>query len=91
MSQQFSNLPGLAAYERYYTTRIFEPWAKVLLGRLKLAAGERLLDVATGPGTVARLAAVRMGSHGRVVGTDLSPEMLSIARAKLSAPGAPIE
>jgi ubiquinone/menaquinone biosynthesis C-methylase UbiE len=47
-----------------------------------------VLDVATGPGTVARLAAARLGSKGRVVATDIALPMLDIARAKPVAAGA---
>jgi len=86
----FSALPGPTAYERYYVPRLFEPWARWLLGRMRVGAGERLLDVATGPGTLPRLAANLLGPTGSVVGTDLSLDMLAIARAKPSATGAPI-
>ena len=40
-----------------------------------------VLDVATGPGTVARQAAVLVGPAGRVTGVDISPAMLGVARA----------
>src|SRR5262249_2271447 len=50
-----------------------------------------VLDVATGPGTVARLAAKRIGSGGRVVATDISRPMLDVANSKPSSPdSAPI-
>src|SRR5205823_12255406 len=41
-----------------------------------------VLDVATGPGTVARPAALRSGPSGRVTACDLSPAMLAVAKAK---------
>jgi ubiquinone/menaquinone biosynthesis C-methylase UbiE len=41
-----------------------------------------MIDVATGPGTVARLAAPLLGPEGRVVATDIAKPMLDIARAK---------
>jgi len=48
--------------------------------------------VATGPGTVARIAAERVGAQGRVVGADFSEAMIAIARAKPRTTGAaPIE
>jgi len=50
-----------------------------------------VLDVACGPGTVARLAAVRVGPSGQVTACDLSPAMLAVAEAKASlADAAPI-
>jgi SAM-dependent methyltransferase len=45
------------------------------------------LDIATGPGTVARLASSRLGPTGYVLATDLSDAMLAIANAKGSIPG----
>ena len=41
-----------------------------------------MLDVATGPGTVAHLAAERVGPKGRVVAADISAAMLEIAKQK---------
>jgi SAM-dependent methyltransferase len=72
--------------------RIFEPWGGVLLDRARLAEGGRVLDVATGPGTVARMSAERVGPRGRVDGVDISEQMLAEARAKAAAHGsAPID
>jgi SAM-dependent methyltransferase len=47
------------------------------------------LDVACGTGVVARLAAGRVGADGRVVGLDLNPGMLAVARG-LPVGGSPI-
>jgi SAM-dependent methyltransferase len=82
----------MRAYEETLVGPMFEPWAEVLLDELSVGAGQQLLDVATGPGTLARLAAVRLGRTGRVAACDLSSAMLALAREK--APlfdGAPIE
>jgi SAM-dependent methyltransferase len=79
-------------YEEIYVPRIFIPWARLLLERAALRPGEAVLDVATGPGTVARIAAERVGAQGRVVGADFSEAMIAIARAKPRTAGAaPIE
>jgi len=48
-----------------------------LLGAVRLRAGTHLLDVATGPGALAAEAAKR---GARVVGADLSPRMIELAR-----------
>ena len=71
-------------YDDIMVPRMFEPWAELLLDQLDLRAGEALVDVACGPGSVARRAAHRAGPSGRVTGCDLSPAMLGLARAKPS-------
>jgi len=88
---QFNNPSVPKAYNEFFVPRLFEPWAKVLLEGADLRRGESVLDVATGPGTVARLAAVRLGAEGRVVATDIAQPMLDIAKAKAPPGGAPIE
>src|SRR3954470_13379840 len=87
---QFNNPSVPKAYNEFFVPRLFEPWAKVLLEGADLRPGESVLDVATGPGTVARLAAVRVGAKGRVVATDIAQPMLDIAKAKRQpSPAAP--
>ena len=73
---------NMAAYEDSLVEPLFVPWAGHLLQSVGIRPGDSVLDVACGPGTVARLAAVQAGASGFVVGCDLSEEMLSIARAK---------
>jgi SAM-dependent methyltransferase len=83
---------GMQAYEDALVGAVFMPWAEYLVDALRVTLGERLLDVATGPGTLARIASSRLGLTGYVLGTDLSDAMLAIAEAKGSVPGgAPIE
>jgi ubiquinone/menaquinone biosynthesis C-methylase UbiE len=76
-------------YERYLVPAITSKWAADLVERANPMPGQAVLDVACGTGIVARLTAERM-LRGRVVGLDLNPGMLAVAR---SAPqsGAPIE
>jgi ubiquinone/menaquinone biosynthesis C-methylase UbiE len=68
-------------YERYLVPAITSVWANDLLDRVAPRRGESLLDIACGTGVVARLAAQR-GHSGRLVGIDLNPAMLAVARAK---------
>lgn len=77
-------------YERYFVPTIGAPVAGDLLEAADLQPGERVVDVACGTGIVARLAAERVGADGQVVGTDVAPDMLDVARSTPSS-GAEIE
>lgn len=78
-------------YERYVVPHILGPWAASLIDAADVSAGERVLDVACGTGVVARLAAERVGAGGRVVGLDLNPGMLAVARSLCRSAGSEIE
>jgi SAM-dependent methyltransferase len=83
---------AMGAYRDTLLEPVFRPWADLMLDVIMPKPGEQLLDVATGPGTVARAAAARLGPAGRVVGCDISEAMLAIARAAPPQPGAaPVE
>jgi ubiquinone/menaquinone biosynthesis C-methylase UbiE len=89
---QFTNPSVPKAYDEFFVPTLFQPWAVLLLDEVQLRPGDRVLDVATGPGTVARLAAQRIGSGGRVSATDIAEPMLDIARSKPHpSKAAPIE
>ena len=72
-------------YERYPAQYILGPWAPLLVDAAHLTEGERVLDVACGTGLVTRIAAQRVGPAGLVVGIDLNPGMITMARS-LPAP-----
>lgn len=74
------------AYERYLAAA-FVPWAVRMTDLAEVRPGDRVLDVACGTGIVARHAAMRTGSGGRVVGVDINDDMLRVARA--ASAGAP--
>lgn len=61
--------------------RVLDPWLEPILMRLvglaEIAPGSRVLDVATGTGAVARLAAA---AGAEVVGVDIAPGMIEVAR-----------
>ena len=68
-------------YQQYFEPVIAGPFALDLVNEAGLRPGGRVLDVATGTGTVARLAAERVTGSGRVTGIDVSPGMLTVARS----------
>jgi ubiquinone/menaquinone biosynthesis C-methylase UbiE len=49
--------------------------------------GDKVLDIATGIGEPAVIAAKRVGNNGRVLATDISPQMLSIAKQRAASLG----
>jgi len=69
-----------ANYERYFVPAIGAPLAADLISLARLKDGERVLDVACGTGVVARYAVQQVGDAGKVVGLDVNPGMLAVAR-----------
>ncbi len=49
--------------------------------------GDKVLDIATGIGEPAVTAAKRVGNNGHVLATDISPQMLSIAKQRAASLG----
>jgi ubiquinone/menaquinone biosynthesis C-methylase UbiE len=76
-------------YQRYLVPAVTLPWAEVLVGRVGLAPGNSVLDVACGTGVVAQIAAAHVGPGGRVVGLDVNAGMLDVARATETQPDGP--
>src|SRR5690349_16416687 len=64
----------------------FALYARDALALSELAPSSRVVDVATGPGTLAMLASA--AGHA-VSAVDFSPQMIEIFRTRLAAPGAP--
>ena len=58
------------------------------VGFLDLEPGETVLDLGSGPGLDALLAARQVGPTGRVIGVDMTPEMLARARQTAARAGA---
>jgi ubiquinone/menaquinone biosynthesis C-methylase UbiE len=69
-----------ALYEGCYLGPLFQPCANALVRRLAPSRAERMLDVACGTGLVARTLRTRLGSGAAIVGVDVDPVMLGIAR-----------
>jgi SAM-dependent methyltransferase len=58
---------------------LFQPWAELLVDALEPRPGSRAVDVASGPATVARVIAARIGAIGHVYACDLDAELLAAA------------
>jgi ubiquinone/menaquinone biosynthesis C-methylase UbiE len=67
--------------------RNLEPFRSALVSRLNPRAGEKVLDLGTGPGEPALTIAHEVGPQGHVTGVDLSENMVSIAAQVASARG----
>lgn len=73
-----------AVYEEEVDTR-FPPVIQYLFARADLEAGQQVIDLGTGTGSVALEAAVLVGNEGRVRAVDISPKMLAVARTRAEA------
>lgn len=58
-------------------------WKRVALERSLVRPGDRVLDIASGTGDLARLFRARVGERGRVVMTDINRAMLTTGRDRL--------
>lgn len=70
-------------------TAIAAPLRHRAIDRLALSPGDAILDVACGTGVNLPPLAERVGREGRVVGVDLSPDMLGRARERVAREGLP--
>lgn len=68
---------------KFHTEAVFE--------KVPLHAGERVLEVACGTGIVSRIAVERFPNIDSIVGVDLNPNMLDIARVHTPATTIPVE
>ncbi len=74
----------------YFESFVVPLWQGVydsLISRARLSPGESVLDTGTGSGEVAMRAGKAVGQKGRVLGIDVQPEMLRIARTKAAERG----
>jgi len=75
-----SQLDAARFYEQQLVPALFRQYAPMLVAAARVAAGERVLDVACGTGVVTRVLAERVGPRATPVGLDIAPGMLAVAR-----------
>src|SRR5262249_29403269 len=67
--------------------QIHRPLTRRVFAAAGIGAGMRVLDVGSGAGDVALLAAELVGLQGRVIGVDTNPAILETARARAQSAG----
>lgn len=78
-------------YEDILVPTILGPFAKALVDRAFIKPNTTVIDVGCGTGAATRYAADKMGKSGRVIGVDVNPGMLSVARSLAYDGGATLE
>ncbi len=63
-------------------SRLINPLTRRFLEQAGISTGMKVLDVGSGPGDVVMLLAERVGPGGAVVGVEIDPATLDIARAR---------
>lgn len=76
------NLSTAAAekYESQKVPSVFGPLAKATLEAISLPENAHVIDIACGTGVICKLLAEHLPGTGRIVGTDLNPAMIEVAR-----------
>lgn len=69
-------------YDEFFLPAIFEAWPPELIARARVGPGMRIVDVACGTGVLAIEAGKAARPGGSIVGVDLNPGMLAVARTK---------
>ncbi len=67
-------------YEEFFVPALFGQWVEPMLDAVHPVEGDRLLDVGSGTGVVARAALRRVGTGGSVVAVDPNDGMLAVAK-----------
>jgi ubiquinone/menaquinone biosynthesis C-methylase UbiE len=68
-------------------TRTFQHWREQLVTRLPVGSGDTVLDVGCGTGLCMPGLQDKIGSTGRIIGIDASPDMLALAAQRVTESG----
>ncbi len=77
------NWTDAAPFYELISANLFPPITQAFLDFCSLKPGDSVLDVACGPGTATRGALEKVSPTGTVLGIDLSPGMLELARTRV--------
>jgi SAM-dependent methyltransferase len=75
-----AQIAAAQAYEDLFVPALFSQWGEVIRVAAAVAPGKRVLDVACGTGILARRLATLLASPQSIVGLDLAPGMLEVAK-----------
>ena len=78
----FGDSSVAAIYDEVLVPILFKPWASRIIEENVPWEGRRVLDIATGTGIFAQLAAGAVGQVGVVKAVDINSEMLDLARKR---------
>jgi ubiquinone/menaquinone biosynthesis C-methylase UbiE len=62
-------------------------YMRPVIGRVRIQAGERVLELGPGPGTFTVEAARRVGPDGRLIAVDIQPEMIAQVDRRVNEAG----
>ncbi len=82
---RYRSLAG--SYDRSLSILLAAPVRRRAVQRLAPTPGEAILDIACGTGLNLPLLQAGVGPFGKVIGVEMSPEMISIAGARVEAEG----
>ena len=72
-------------YEQQKVPSLFGPMARATINVVSLPESAQIIDVACGTGIISKVASERLVGRGRIVGTDLNPAMIEVARRTMPA------
>jgi ubiquinone/menaquinone biosynthesis C-methylase UbiE len=73
-----------AAYDQYLGPFLFEPYGKEMASRVPLKGTTSVLEIASGTGRVTKHLRKHLPASVKLTATDLSPDMLDVAKSKFS-------
>lgn len=71
---------AIATSYHHYAPQAFGPFVEPLLSLARLKPGQSVLDLGTGTGQVAMAAAKKVGPEGCVIGLDIAPGLIAVAK-----------